>query len=124
MHELSIARALLRLAAQHCPLGTSVKSLHVQVGPLQAIDPDAMQFAWQAATLGTSLMNAELRLEMLPWRLRCPVCDCQWDAESLEAACQCGSTRGAPVGGDQLQLDYLEVFEPNGQDKLSPVGRD
>lgn len=122
MHELSIARALLQLAIQHRPPGARVEALHVQVGPLQAIDAEAMRFAWQAATFDTDLAIAELRLEMLPWRLHCPACSREWNAESLGATCECGSTRCTPVGGDELQLVYLEVVEPTYQERTSPVG--
>jgi hydrogenase nickel incorporation protein HypA/HybF len=112
VHELSIARALLRLAQQHRPPGAIVESLQVQVGPLQAIVPEALQLAWQAVTSDTTLAGVRLNLEMLPWRLRCPACNRLWDADSLDATCRCSSARGILVGGDELRLDYLEIAEP------------
>lgn len=124
MHELSIARALLQLVEQHRPPGSIVESLRVQVGPLQAIIPEAMQLAWKAATMDTELSGAKLQLSMLPWRLRCLECNRRWDADTLDATCECGSSRGVPIGGDELKLDCFEIVEPGSQDELQTVGDD
>ena len=109
MHELSIARTLVHLANEHRPAGCALEQIRVQVGPLQAIDVEAMQFAWQAASQDTNLAHATLELILLPWRLQCPDCGRQWEAESWDTPCQCGSERNRIVGGDELLLDSLEV---------------
>lgn len=119
MHELSIARALLRLANEHRPAGCAAELLRVQVGPLQAIDDEAMQFAWQAASQDTDLARAKLELIMLPWQLQCPDCGRQWEAQSLDTRCQCGSERGVPLGGDELLLESLEVAPPRGNHDMT-----
>jgi hydrogenase nickel incorporation protein HypA/HybF len=110
MHELSIARALIDLTRKHAA-GQSggVLRVDVQVGPLQAIDGEAMRFAWQAATMGTELAGASLMLDYLPWRLLCPECGLQWEAESFTESCRCGNSRPVPQGGDELLLVSLEV---------------
>ena len=109
MHELSIAKALLQLADLHCPPGHHVRQVSVQVGPLQAIEPPAMQWAWQAAREGTSCANAVLDLQELPWALRCKDCARQWQSAVLDERCACTSENVCIVGGDQLQLASLDV---------------
>ena len=111
MHELSIARALLRLVEEHCPADATVETVHIRVGPLQAIVPDAMALAWQAVTFDHSLAHSELQLEMLPWRMQCLQCHREWEAETPFQDCTCGSRRCVPRGGDELQLEYLEIEE-------------
>ena len=46
MHELSIAESLLRLAEEHAPRGAYVRIVRISAGPLRAIDPEAMQWAF------------------------------------------------------------------------------
>ena len=124
MHELSSARALVRLVKEHQPPGSMVEVVQVQAGPLQAIVPEAMELAWQAVTMNTHLAGAKLQIAILPWRLRCLQCQRQWNANMLDATCACGSSRGVPEGGDELQLEYLEVTEPNGRGKVpNAVGK-
>ena len=111
MHELSIARALLQLVEEHRPAGSTLRSVHVRVGPLQAIVPEAMALAWQAVTLDHELAGSVLELEMLTWQLHCLECDRRWPAEDPLGTCMCGSKRCVPTGGDELQLEYLEITE-------------
>ncbi len=116
VHELSIAQALVKLTLQHVrssesASGRPVVQVAVQVGPLQGIDEPAMQLAWQAATQQSPLQGATLKLEFLPWRLQCPVCQRQWTADSWLVECTCGYTRPVPQGGDELILLSFDLAE-------------
>jgi Zn finger protein HypA/HybF involved in hydrogenase expression len=111
MHELSIADAILDLARRHLPPGCELKSVHVRAGPTRAIDPDAMQLAWQAVLAQEHLTHIDLILEIRPWTIRCPRCGCQWTSTDLARPCTCGHQRGVPIGGDELQLTSIEVDE-------------
>lgn len=112
MHELSIAQALLDLVNQHTPPDVTVEAVTVEAGPMRGIDNAALQFAWQSTTAGTPLAPARLELRLLPWRLHCPACDCQWDSDDLFVACSCGHAAPRPVGGNELRLVSLEVTDP------------
>lgn len=109
MHELSIAHALIDLARGHVPEGARVRTVRVRVGPLQAIDDDAMQFAWAAVTEGSTLKDSELLLEWLPWILNCTECGRRWRSENWSAPCTCGSAEVDPTGGDELTLLSIDV---------------
>lgn len=109
MHEFSIALALIDLVRQHAPPGTLIRSIQVRAGPLRAIEPTAMQLAWQAATAGTELAQTRLDLEIPPWTLLCPDCGRTWTSQDLYELCSCGSARSRPVGGDELLLVSLHV---------------
>jgi hydrogenase nickel insertion protein HypA len=111
MHELSLAQALVRLVSRHAPPGSKVMAVHVQAGPLQAIEGETMQFAWRAATEATRFAGTRLQLEQLPWHLLCPDCGHAWTSEELYADCICGGQRSRPVGGDELTLVSLDVIE-------------
>jgi hydrogenase nickel incorporation protein HypA/HybF len=109
MHELSIARSLLGLVRENVPDDASVKSVKVRIGPLQAIEPDSMQFAWQAATDNTVLEGVELSMVFLSWQLHCRECGRNWSSENWSDPCTCGSCRADPVGGDELTLESIKV---------------
>jgi hydrogenase nickel incorporation protein HypA/HybF len=112
MHELSIAQALMDLAVSHAPAGAVVRSLRICAGPLRGIDPEALRWAWSSVTAGHALHEAELDVQLLPWRLRCPRCAVEWTSDLPDSPCSCGCDAAYPVGGDELRLDSLEVDDP------------
>ena len=118
MHELSIARSLMGLVGRHAPRGQKVRRVHVRVGPLRAIEPDAMQWAWRAATVSTVYEGAQLKLQLVCWQMRCPACGRQWEGDDPLGACLCGCQDCHPVGDDQLTLVSLEV-DQHAADKVS-----
>lgn len=112
MHELSIAHELLHVVMEHAPAGARVISVRVQAGAMQAIDPDAMQFAWQAATQGEFAEGARLDLELMQWHLECGACGRTWEADEAFEPCACGNPRPTVAGSDELTLVSLDVEDP------------
>ncbi len=115
MHELSIALALLQQVRTHTPAGTRVTHAHVEAGPLQSIDPDALEFAWQAATQNTDLAHVTLHYRALPWRIICNTCGLHWNSTDALERCPCGGTDTLPAGDDRLRLLSLDI------ESLSPA---
>lgn len=109
MHELSIATTLLDLVRQHTPEGAAVSRVHVRAGALRAIEPEAMQLAWSAATSETDLASSSLDLELLPWRLTCPDCGREWEADDPFEPCTCGCGHCQPSGSNELLLMSIDV---------------
>jgi hydrogenase nickel incorporation protein HypA/HybF len=114
MHEVALARALIELVGRHAPCGGTVRAVHVRAGPLRAIDPEAMRWAWQATVRATPYEGARLNWIQLPWTLQCPDCGAKWESEDLFADCLCGGVRSRPAGGDELVLEALDVDESVG----------
>ena len=109
MHELSIAHALIDQVARHAPKEATVRTVRLQAGALQAIDPQAMQWAWKAATQDTDWDGSVLHLECLPWRMRCPQCDRTWESHDPLEDCACGCDRPHSCADHELTLLSLEV---------------
>ncbi len=86
-----------------------MRQVHVRVGPLQAIDASAMQWAWQAVTTGTVHENARLALDVLPWELRCPQCGRTWSSQRMDEECNCGEDQAIPTGSHEITLLSLDV---------------
>ncbi len=122
MHEISIARALFGLVCQHAPNDATVRRVNVRVGPLRAIEPDALQWAWKAITKDTKFGRSTLQLESLPWRLRCPACGRRWESGNPMEACPCGHPNPRPAGDDELTLLSLEVDQSIGHEPPRPDG--
>lgn len=107
MHEYSIAESVHRIAAANTPPGATLRRVTLEAGPMRGIDPQAMQWAWQA------LLGAEVELQLitLPWRVRCADCETVFQADDPLETCACGSDRTRPVGGDELRVTAIEVDE-------------
>jgi len=109
VHELSIAAAMVELVRRHVPPGERVVRVHMRAGPLRGIDPDSMEMAWRATTSDTDLDGSVLELELTLWQLRCPQCERQWAAHTVNDICVCGCHE--PVFGrcDELLLTAIDV---------------
>ena len=112
MHELSIAASLLELVSKHAPPPLVVRRVVIDAGPLQGLDPSAMQWAWQSTVAQTHCHDATLEINMLPWRMRCAACNREWTAPEMATTCDCGAAETFPVSGNELLLKTIEVDDP------------
>lgn len=112
MHELSLAREIVRLTeqaaeAQHF---TQVKRIHLQLGALSCAQPEALDFAFMACRQGELLGGAELAIARRPALGRCP--DCGGTTEMWSRLDGCAHCHGGALladGGDELKIIELEV---------------
>jgi len=115
MHELSLANAILtavRSEAAQRP-GLCVRTVGVRVGELAGVDPDALSFCFEALVRGTDLEPLRLAIEPCPRRQRCSHCGHSFTVVDCSVACPaCGELRTECIGGEELELAYLEVEEP------------
>ncbi len=115
MHELGIANAVLtavRAEAKRHP-GARPCKVGVRVGELAAVDAEALRFSFESLLRGTDLEPLALEIERCPRRHRCPRCTRTFTVVDYDVACpQCGSSETDCMGGDELELAYLEVEEP------------
>jgi hydrogenase nickel incorporation protein HypA/HybF len=99
MHELSIADAVVRIAARHAA-GRRVTRVEVKVGHLRQVVPDSLAFAFELVAGGTVLEGAELVLEEVPAAGRCRTCGAACAGLDVEV-----------IRGEELQVDSLELEE-------------
>jgi len=84
----------------------------VRVGELAALDPDALRFCFEAITRDTDLQSMELDIEVCPFRYRCISCGHEFIVRDYETECpHCASLKTECIGGQELDLAYLEVEE-------------
>ena len=114
MHELGIAQSVLDAVEAEMMHHRSAKpaAVGVRIGELAAVDPDALQFAFEALTRQTDLEGLRLEIEVRPRRHRCLDCATEFTVKDFDFRCPtCQSTRGECVSGDELELAYLELEE-------------
>ncbi|MBZ5514652.1 MAG: hydrogenase maturation nickel metallochaperone HypA [Acidobacteriia bacterium] len=115
MHELSIANSILeavRAEAARRP-GVRVAKVGVRVGELSGVEPDALSFSFEALVRGSDLEPLALEVETCPRRQRCCECGCLFRVVDFNLVCpDCGSTESRCVSGDELEMVYLEIEEP------------
>jgi hydrogenase nickel incorporation protein HypA/HybF len=115
MHELGIANSVLEAVQAEAARrrGAVPVKVAVRIGELAGIDPDALSFSFEVLVAGTRWHRLELEIQTKPREHRCPSCGVIFRVVDYNFACSvCGTSRTECVGGDELELAYLELEEP------------
>jgi len=114
MHEFSIVMSMLDLAeASAREEGASrIEAIHLEIGALAGVVPEALEFAFQGAREGTMASTARLEVDYLPAVARCNTCDASFELDNRwgVALCPtCGTPSAQLLQGKEMQLARLEV---------------
>jgi hydrogenase nickel incorporation protein HypA/HybF len=112
MHEVGLMQSVLEIAfAKTRDAGASrIERLKLRVGDLSGVVPEALQFAFEAASPGTAAQGAELELERVPAECWCEHCGLDFRPEDIIYACpKCGEISTQIETGRELELVSLEV---------------
>lgn len=113
MHELSVALGLLEGVCETASRDAidRVLAVHVRVGALTGIAPEALQFSWELASAGTVAEKSALKIDHIPLIVFCDRCASERrPAPASGLVCpECGSTCATIVHGRELQLVAMEV---------------
>jgi hydrogenase nickel incorporation protein HypA/HybF len=115
MHELSIATSILETVQAEAARrpGARFVKVGLRVGELAGIDTEALSFSFDALVKSSELEPLQLEIEFCPRRHRCPKCEEEFVVREYVTACpKCGETRTQFAGGDELDIAYLEIEEP------------
>jgi hydrogenase nickel incorporation protein HypA/HybF len=118
MHEMGIASSILDGVAKELQRrrGSRAVKVGVRIGELAGIDPDALNFAFEALTIDSPLAGLKLEVEYVAPRSRCRDCNCEFDVRNYELFCPaCGSLATERISGDELNFTYLEIEAPDGE---------
>jgi hydrogenase nickel incorporation protein HypA/HybF len=108
MHELAITQQVVDAVAEHAA-GAQVRAVHVDVGKLSGVVPDAMRFCFELVTSGTCLEGAELQINEPGGRGMCRTCGTAVTFADLILLCECGSGEIDVVSGRELSVRSYEV---------------
>jgi hydrogenase nickel incorporation protein HypA/HybF len=112
MHEFSIVQSIVNIALESAHLHhvEHVSAVEVEVGAVSGVVIDAMEFAWKAATTGTLLSKALLRIKYTPLMVKCNSCQHHYQPEDIYEACpQCGEISPEIITGKELKVLAIET---------------
>jgi hydrogenase nickel incorporation protein HypA/HybF len=112
MHELAIALAVIEQIEQRANDGLEgeIQSVHLRVGALTGVAPDALSFAWEVARGGTCVANAALAIERIPLRIVCERCGPRTvEGPPLPVCPDCGVPSRTILSGREFELVAFEI---------------
>lgn len=112
MHELSLVESMLGIIEQEARARgfARVLAVRVAVGELGSVEPQALQFCFDAVCRGSLADGASLLIERVPGRAWCMDCSRQVALHDRLADCpECGGFALQIERGDELRLLDLEV---------------
>lgn len=111
MHEVGIMEGALDMARQLMEKngGTRLMRVHMTVGSLSGVVPEALQFAFQALKDAYAAQNAALDVTWVEALCRCDACDVEFSFTEHGYICPgCGDPALAILRGRELELTRVE----------------
>jgi len=112
MHEVSIMEEAVRMAVETARASGSgrVLKLHLRVGTLSAVVPEAMRFAFDVVCHDTIAEGATLEMELIPAACWCAECQAEFECTSFINECpRCHNLSGELRRGQELEIASVEV---------------
>jgi hydrogenase nickel incorporation protein HypA/HybF len=112
MHEMSLCESIVRTLEEQAAIHSysRVKAVWLEIGPLAAVEPEAMMFCFDAVTRGTLAEGARLEIAATPATAWCMACAKNVAIENRYDCCpDCGSHQMQITGGDELKIKQMEV---------------
>lgn len=112
MHEISIAESLVELIEEEARRQgfSRVSRIHVKLGTLGHVEPDALHFCFDAVSHGSIAEGARLELEAVAAEGWCSGCNRTVPISERYALCPaCGRSHVRMTAGNELRLTELEV---------------
>ncbi len=112
MHELAICQSLINQLEQIVieREAMSVERVVLGIGPLSGVEAQLLENAYPIASAGSCAEAAQLQIQILPVRVRCPECGCESEVPQNKLGCQqCGNWRTELVSGDEMLLLSVEL---------------
>lgn len=112
MHELGITQSIVEIAnrAARAQGATHVSSVTVEIGALSGVVPDAVEFCFEACSVGTLLQGSRLEIRFIPGLGRCLSCGAEFTLDNQTFACPvCGALAPERLAGEELRVIELEI---------------
>jgi hydrogenase nickel incorporation protein HypA/HybF len=111
-HELSVCGSIYKIV-DRAAAGRAVSVIHLQVGQLRQIVPDALKYCWTLVSDQTDLAGSELEVDSVPVTFLCAECSCltTLDDDPLFLCHRCGGSHVSVTTGEECMLNSLELAE-------------
>ena len=102
------------LAAAADAGATRVNTIRLTIGELTGIVPDALEFAFEALSIGTIAEGGSLEVTVVPARSRCLSCGDEFSHDAFDRRCPvCGDFLCEVLEGDELVISGADVDVPD-----------
>ncbi len=112
MHEMSIAEGILQVLEEQAVSKSfeKVKAVWLEIGPLAAIETDALTFCFDVVIKESLAEGASLHIIKLPGKAFCLQClDTVPVTQRYDSCPVCGSYHLQITQGDEMRIKELEV---------------
>jgi len=112
MHELSLCEELLNLLLSEAEQSGArrIHRFRLRIGALGCVMQESLLFHFAQLAQGTLAEGAEIELEQVAGRGRCPDCGAESEIEHRFDPCaHCGATGLLLIAGDELRIVEMEV---------------
>ena len=120
MHEVGLMANALEIALNHAQKqkATQVHRIGMRIGALAGVEPDALQFAFEALKRDTPAREAALEVEYVSLRVACRACAQEFAPEGYRYDCPfCGSTQTEVIAGRELDVVSVEMSVEGDEDE-------
>jgi hydrogenase nickel incorporation protein HypA/HybF len=114
LHEMSIAASVLDAVRAERALhgGARVTRAGLRIGELSGVEVESLRFCLEVLVSDSDLAGTGFEIECAPWTRRCRTCGAEFRVLEARPVCAvCGSHETEAVGGDQMELSFLELEE-------------
>lgn len=108
MHELAITQSVVDMVVERTA-GRLVATVHLQVGKLSGVLPDAMLFCYELVVAGTGLEASVLTIDHTDGCGHCRTCSAEFPLDQMILLCPCGSADVNIVAGRELLVTSVEL---------------
>jgi len=108
MHELAITQSIVDAISERID-GARVTTVHLQIGKLSGVVPDAVRFCFDVVAQGTTLDGATLDIAEPTGEAHCRTCGLMFPTSDPILLCACGSADVELRCGDELLIKSVEL---------------
>ncbi len=112
MHELAITQGILEIAEREAVRHNSsrITRVKLQIGEFTGVVKEALEFSFDVVKQGTLAADAQLEIEVIKLRKRCPGCDEVFASTDLfDFFCPLCSAPAEIVSGREMQIEYIDL---------------
>ena len=114
MHEFGLVISMIDLAEEAARKegASTIEAIHVEIGALSGVVPEALEFAFGGAREGTMAATARLEVTYLPAIAYCATCQSEFELDNRFGIAMCPTcdTPSADLRqGREMHVSHLEV---------------
>jgi len=112
MHEMSLCENILEIIEEQAQQQNyqKVKTIYLEIGTLSSVEPDAMQFCFDAVMQSPLVLGAKLEITIIQGKAWCTDCAKNVEIDQRYDACpSCGGLQLQINAGETMRIKELEV---------------